>query len=79
MTVEKCYKYKKDGIVYVSRNVPEGTEVLEELNILCASKGYDIIRKHDEKNMGSSVLLLVGDLVDNYEEIEHEQGEINDN
>lgn len=73
MTIEKCYKYKKDDIVYVGGNVPEGAEILEEMNILCAQEGYDLIRKSDRENVGSSILMTVDDIMDNYEEVEHKE------
>ena len=70
MFITKCYKYRKDGIVYVGGEVPEGAEILETMDILNAEDGYDLIRIADSENVGSSVWLRNGDTKDNYGEKE---------
>ena len=75
MYITETYKYQKDGIVYVGGEVPEGAEILETLEILNSEDGYDIIRIHDNENMGANVWLRPGDLVKNYREEEHVEPE----
>ena len=70
MFITKCYKYRKDGIVYVGGEVPEGAEILETMDILNAEDGYDLIRIADSENVGSSVWLRDGAPKDNYGEKE---------
>lgn len=70
MFITQCYKYRKDGIVYVGGQVPEGAEILETMDILNAEDGYDLIRIADSENVGSSVWLRDGDTKDNYGEKE---------
>ena len=53
MYITETYKYKKDGIVYVGGNVPEGAEVLETMEILNAEEGYDLISISNDENIGS--------------------------
>ena len=71
MYITETYKYEKDGIIYVGGEVPDGAEILETLEILNAEDGYDLIRIHDNENMGANVWLRPGDLVENYKEEEH--------
>lgn len=66
MHIEKSYKYELDEIVYVSGSLPEGANILEEMNILTAEEGYTLYK--DGENIGSSVWLKDGDSQDNYEE-----------
>lgn len=73
MYITNSYKYKKDGIVYVSGTVPEGSTILETLDILNAEEGYDLIRIRDNKNMGANLWLKTGDLISNYREEEHHE------
>lgn len=68
MFITQTYKYKKDGIIYVGGQVPEGAEILETMDILNAEEGFDLIRMSDEENMGSSVWLKDGDVQENYRE-----------
>ena len=75
MHIENMYKYEKDGIVYVSGEVPEGAELLETLDILTAEENMDLIRISDNENMGSSVWLHNGDVQENYREEEHKEPE----
>lgn len=70
MFITQCYKYEKDGIVYVGGEVPEGATILETIDILNAEKGFDLIRIADEENVGNSIWLRNGDVQDNYEEVE---------
>ena len=75
MYITETYKYEKDGIVYVSGKVPEGATILETMDILNAEDGYDLIRIHDNENMGANVWIRPGDLVKNYREEEHVEPE----
>ena len=68
MFITQCYKYKKDGIVYVGGNVPEGAEILETMDILNAEEGYTLIRKSDFEDVGNSIWLHDGDVQENYGE-----------
>lgn len=68
MFITQCYKYEKDGIVYVGGNVPDGAIILETMDILNAEEGFDLIRISDNENMGSSVWLHNGDVQENYRE-----------
>lgn len=70
-----CYKYEKDGIVYVSGNLPEGATILETMDILNADEGKTLVRisdKEDEEIVGSSVWLHDGDVQENYREVDEE-------
>lgn len=73
MYITETYKYKKDGIVYVGGEVPEGAEILETMDILNAEDNYDLIRISDNENMGSSLWLHDGDVQENYREEEHKE------
>lgn len=75
MYITEIYKYEKDGIVYVGGEVPEGAEILETMEILNADDGYDLIRIHDNENMGANVWIRTGDLVKNYREEKHVEPE----
>jgi hypothetical protein len=68
MFITQCYKYEKDGIVYVGGNVPEDATILETMDILNAEEGFCLIRISDNENMGSSVWLKDGDVQENYRE-----------
>lgn len=72
MYINNMYKYKKDGIVYVAGNVPEGANVLETMDILNADDGFDLIRISDNENVGLSIWLHDGDVKENYKE-EHQE------
>ena len=75
MYITPCYKYEKDGIVYVGGEVPEGATILETMDILNAEEGFDLIRIADEENVGNSVWLHDGDIQENYREEEIEAPE----
>lgn len=66
----QTYKYRKDSIVYVGGNVPDGAEVLETMDILNAEEGFVLIRNSDKENVGNSVWLRNGDSQENYKEKE---------
>ena len=68
MYITQSYKYEYNGIVYVSANVPEGATIIETMDILNAEDGYILIRKSDGEDMGNSVWLHDGDVMDNYTE-----------
>lgn len=70
MHIENSYKYEKDGIVYVSGNVPEGATILETMNILTAEEGFNLVRISDKENVGNSIWLRDGDSAENYMEVE---------
>lgn len=69
MFITQVYKYEYNGIIYVSGNVPEGATVLETMDILNADNGFNLIRKSDGENVGSSVWLHDGDTQEDYIEI----------
>lgn len=70
MFITQSYKYELNGIVYVSSNVSESATIIETMDILNAEDGYELIRKSDGENVGSSVWLKDGDMQDDYIEIE---------
>ena len=70
MYISQMYKYESNNFIYISANVPEGATILETMNILNAEEGYDLVRKSDNENIGSSVWLKNGDSKNNYTEIE---------
>lgn len=61
-----CYKYEKDGIVYVSGNLPEDATLIETMDILNADDGKVLIRKANNENVGSSIWLQGEDNESNY-------------
>lgn len=69
MFITQCYKYEKDGIVYVGGNPPQDATILETMDILNAEEGFDLIRIADNENMGSSVWLRDGDVQEDYNEV----------
>lgn len=66
MYITEIYKYKKDGVVYVGGEVPEGAEILETLTILNAQEGYTLIRISTGEDVGNSIWLRNGDVQENY-------------
>lgn len=77
MFITQCYKYEKDGIVYVGGNVPEDATILETMDILNADDGYEFVRKSDGENVGNSVWLHDGDVQENYIEVKEQDDEPN--
>ena len=73
MFITQVYKYEKDDIVYVGGNVPEGATILETMDILNAEDGYDLVRKSDGENVGSSIWLHDGDMQENYIEVKQDE------
>lgn len=73
MYISEMYKYEKDGIIYVSGEVPEGAELLETMDILNAEDGYDLIRIADDENVGVNIWLRNGDVKENYKEELHNE------
>jgi len=73
MFITQVYKYEKDDIVYVGGNVPDGATILETMDILNAEEGYDLVRKSDGENVGSSIWLRNGDVQDNYIEVKNDE------
>lgn len=72
MYMSKLYKYEHNGIVGVGL-LPEGATVLEEMDILNAEEGFELVK--DGERIGSSVWLKDGDTQENYSEIEIEETE----
>lgn len=68
MYINQMYKYEKDGIIYVSGEVPDGATILETMDILNAEDGYDLIRISDGENVGTNIWLHNGDIQENYRE-----------
>ena len=68
MYITETYKYSKDGVIYISGNVPEGAELIETMEILNAQEGYDLIRISDGENVSSNIWLRNGDVKENYRE-----------
>lgn len=68
MYISQIYKYEKDGIVYVGGQVPEGATILETMDILNAEEGFELVK--DGENVGTSVWLKDGDVMENYNEVE---------
>ena len=73
MYITETYKYKKDCIVYVGGEVPEGAEILETMNVLTAEDGYELVRISDDEKVGPSIWLHDGDVQENYKEVEREK------
>lgn len=73
MYITQCYKYKYNGIVYVGGDVPDGAEILETMDILNAEDGYDLVRKSDGENVGTSIWLKDGDVQNNYIEVKNDE------
>lgn len=72
MFITQCYKYELNGIVYVGGNLPAGAEIIENMDILNAEEGYELIRKSDKEKFDNSLWLHNNDTQDNYEEIEEQ-------
>ena len=70
MYITQVYKYEKNGIRYVGGNVPDGATIIETMEILNADDGFELWRKADAENIGSSVWLRNGDIQENYIEKE---------
>lgn len=73
MYIVEMYKYEKEGIVYVAGVLPEGATLIETMDILTASSGYDLVRISDNENIGTSIWLRNGDVEENYREEEHKE------
>lgn len=73
MFITKTHKYKKDGIVIVGGDIPDGSELLETLTILNAEEGYELIRISDGEKVSSCIWLKDGDVRENYTEIKIEE------
>ena len=73
MNIVQYFKYEKDGVIGVSVTVPDGAEILETMDILCAEEGYDLVRISDEENVGNSIWLKDGDVQENYKEVERKE------
>ena len=76
MKIEKTYKYRLNNIVYVGASIPDDSELIEIMDILTAENGSVILRKSDNKKLGSSIWLKDGDLMENYEEVEIIKSEV---
>lgn len=72
MFITQVYKYEYNDIVYVGGQVPEGATILETMDILNAEEGFELVRISDGENVGNSVWLHDGDVMENYKEVEAE-------
>ena len=72
MFITQVYKYEYNDIVYVGGQVPEGATILETMDILNAEEGFELVRISDDENVGNSVWLHDGDVMDNYKEVRAE-------
>lgn len=72
MFITQVYKYEYNDIVYVGGQVPEGATILETMDILNAEEGFELVRISDDENVGNSVWLHDGDVMENYREVEVE-------
>ena len=70
MFITQVYKYEYNDIVYVGGQVPEGATILETMDILNAEDGFELVRISDDENVGTSVWLHNGDVMENYKEVE---------
>ena len=70
MYITETYKYRKDGVVFVGGNVPEGAEIIDTMTILNAEENHTLIRISDNEDVGSSIWLRDGDIQENYKEEE---------
>ena len=68
MFITQVYKYEYNDIVYVGGQVPEGATILETMDILNAEEGFELVRISDGENVGNSVWLHDGDVMENYRE-----------
>lgn len=53
---------------------PDNADITEERPVLYAKDGFELVRISDGENVGSSVWLKDGDVKENYEEVEAEDG-----
>lgn len=72
MFITQVYKYEYNDIVYVGGQVPEGATILETMDILNAEEGFELVRISDGENVGNSVWLHDGDVMENYKEVKAE-------
>ncbi|MBR1915339.1 MAG: hypothetical protein IJ830_02735 [Alphaproteobacteria bacterium] len=72
MFITQVYKYEYNDIVYVGGQVPEGATILETMDILNAEEGFELVRISDDENVGNSVWLHDGDVMENYKEVRAE-------
>lgn len=72
MFITQVYKYEYNDIVYVGGQVPEGAEILETMDILNAEEDFELVRISDGENVGTSVWLHDGDVMENYKEVKAE-------
>jgi hypothetical protein len=75
MHITKYYKYNEDEIVKVSGNLPENVVVLEEMDILYAEDGYELVRISTNENVSDCIWLHNNDVSENYKEIKIEEEE----
>lgn len=68
MFITQVYKYEYNDIVYVGGQVPEGATILETMDILNAEECFELVRISDDENVGTSVWLHDGDVMENYKE-----------
>ena len=73
MFITQVYKYEYNDIVYVGGQVPEGATILETMDILNAEEGFELVLISDGENVGNSVWLHDGDVMENYREVKAEE------
>ena len=77
MYISEMYKYEKEGITYVSSELPSDAVLVETMDILNAEDGYDLIRISNNESVGANIWLHDYDAQENYREevyIEPEEG-----
>lgn len=77
MYINKTYKYKYNGVVYVGEELPEGSKIMETMDILFAGEGK-ILRNKINGIETQSVWLKIGESQEDWEEIDEPKEEQND-
>jgi hypothetical protein len=77
MFMTTTYKGLKDGVIgYYCGFKPNNIEIIEEMPILNAEEGFELVRISNGENVGSSVWLHNGDVQENYREESSEEESI---
>lgn len=70
MQIKITYKGIKDGFIgYYCGFRPDGIEIIEEMPILYAEDSYELKCISNGENVGNSIWLHDGDVMENYTEI----------
>lgn len=76
MFMTTTYKGLKDGVIgYYCGFKPKDVEIIEQMLILNAEEDFELVRKSDGENVGNSIWLHNGDVMENYTEIEQTEPE----